>query len=68
MLKDQIVDMETEILSLFAFDFNYIGPVPFIERYLRLLDREKDARLLQISIQLCKFSLSDERFLNYRPS
>lgn len=68
VLKDQIVDLETEILTIFAFDFNYIGPVPFIERYLRILDRDSDERLTQIAVQLCKFSLSDERFLNFRPS
>ena len=36
--KQKLIDLETNILIMFGFDFNLPGPLKSIERYLRLLD------------------------------
>jgi hypothetical protein len=36
--KQKLIDLETNILIMFGFDFNFPGPLQSMERYLRLLD------------------------------
>jgi hypothetical protein len=36
--KQKLIDLETNILIVFGFDFNFPGPLQSMERYLRLLD------------------------------
>lgn len=36
--KQKLMDLETNILIMFGFDFNFPGPIQSMERYLRLLD------------------------------
>lgn len=36
--KQKLIDLETNILIMFGFDFNFPGPIQSMERYLRLLD------------------------------
>ena len=40
----EFVKLEIEVLKALDFDLNYVSPVPFLERYLRLfeLDSEED--------------------------
>ena len=39
-----------------------------MERYLRILNYHKNEIVVDIAYQLCKFSLNEASFLNYRPS
>ena len=35
--KQSLIDLEANILCKLGFDFNFPGPVQFMERYLRIL-------------------------------
>jgi uncharacterized protein with PIN domain len=39
-----------------------------MERFLRILGYDLNVPVYQMSCQICKFSLNESRFLNYRPS
>lgn len=36
--KEELEDLEFEIILMFGCDFNFHGPINFVDRYLRLLD------------------------------
>ena len=51
-----------------GFDFNFPGPVQPLERFLRVLYYDANHEVKLMSLEICKFSLNDPCFLNYRPS
>ena len=60
--------MEQEILTVLSFDLGFSNPIVAIERYLRLLDFDKNPVIEDMTFQLSKFALNDPNFLNFRPS
>lgn len=66
--KESLVDLEYEILFMFGCDFNFHGPIHFVDRYLRLLNYSNEPVIQMMCNEICKFSLNDEMFLTYRPS
>ena len=60
--------MEQTILTVLSFDLNFINPIVATERYLRLLNFDKEPCIEEMAFQLSKFALNDPDFLNYRPS
>ena len=36
--KGKVITMEGTIIKHFNFEFGFVSPLPFIERYLRLID------------------------------
>ena len=36
--KQKVIDMEGSIIRTLNFDFSFLSPLPFLERFLRLLD------------------------------
>jgi hypothetical protein len=56
------------MLITFGFDFNFPNPIHFMERYLRILNYDKNQTVKDMSFQILKFQLNDSVFLNYRPS
>ena len=66
--KEDLIDLEFEMIFLFSCDFTYHNPVHFIDRYLRLLNFNNEVVINMMCIEICKFSLNDEMFLNYKPS
>jgi hypothetical protein len=40
--KQVLIDLEAQIIIKLGFDFNFPGPIQFIERYLRILDYDKN--------------------------
>lgn len=36
--KESLIDLEYEILFMFGCDFNFHGPIHFVDRYLRLME------------------------------
>lgn len=59
---------EIEVLTELGFDLCTPGPLPSLERYLRLLDYHKEDEIIKMSFTICKLLLVDSSFLNYRPS
>lgn len=66
--KEYLEELEYEILFMFGCDFNFHGPIHFVDRYLRLLDYGNEEVIQMMCNEICKFSLNDEMFLNYKPS
>lgn len=65
---NDLIQMEIEIGNLFDWNFNFQGPVEFIDRFIRLLNVKNERSVKSISVQYCKFALNNSKFLNYRPS
>ena len=63
-----MVDLEAHMLITFGFDFNFPNPIHSMERYLRILNYDKNQTVKDMSFQILKFQLNDSVFLNYRPS
>ena len=40
--KQDLVNLECDILMRFGFDFNFPGPIDSLQRYLRLVNYDKD--------------------------
>ena len=66
--KESLIELENEIIFMFGCDFNFHGPTNFLDRYLRVLDFHNEDVIQMMSSEISKFSLNDEKFLNYRPS
>lgn len=66
--KEQLEELELEIIFMFGCDFNFHGPIHFVDRYLRILDYGNEPVIQMMCNEICKFSLNDDMFLNYRPS
>jgi len=66
--KAKLIDLESRILIVLGFDFNFPGPIQFLERYLRILDYDQNKTIFDMSFQICKFQLNDSSFLNHHPS
>jgi hypothetical protein len=66
--KQSLIDLESEILIMLGFDFNFPGPVQTMERYLRILGYDLNRTVYDMAFQICKFQLNEAIFLNYRPS
>lgn len=46
--KQKLIDLETNILITFGFDFNFPGPIQSMERHLRLLDYDLNTQLYEM--------------------
>lgn len=72
--RRQLIDLEEKIVRAFDFDFNYAGPLAFLERYQRLLSVDqptKDKGQKQIHIisrQMCKYMQRHSEFLEFTPA
>ena len=68
MSKKSLIDLEAQILVKLGFDFNFPGPMPSLERFLRILNYNLNQVVKEMSFQLCKYQLNDAKFLKYSPS
>jgi hypothetical protein len=66
--KEELEDLEFEIILMFGCDFNFHGPINFVDRYLRLLNYSNEEVIQMMCYEICKFSLNDDLFLSYMPS
>lgn len=53
--KKQLIELEAEILNVMGFEFNFPGPIQSMERYLRILNYNKNKTVYDMSYQICKF-------------
>jgi len=53
--KAVLTDLEQDIITRFGFEFNFSGPMEFINRYLRVLGYDKNDQVKIICEQLCRF-------------
>ena len=67
--KENLLDMEIEILRTLNLNFIMPGPIQSMERFLRILDYDKKTPVVySMAYQMCKFSQNDSMFLQHRPS
>jgi hypothetical protein len=66
--KLKVIMLEGEILKAFNFDFNFLSPLPFLERFLRLAELHTDRNVTHIAIELLKLQASQINFLEFKPS
>jgi hypothetical protein len=69
--KERVINLESEILTTFDFDFNYLSPLPFLERFMRLADLKKgfpERHVNVIAEEILKLSLCNIVFLQFLPS
>lgn len=43
--KEILTDLEQDIITRFGFEFNFSGPIEFINRYLRILGYDKNEQI-----------------------
>ena len=72
--KQNLIDLEEKILLALEFSIHYAGPIPFIERFQRILEADKeseDVDLKQVGFtarQFCKYMQRYGQFLEWKPS
>ena len=71
--KQQIIDLEFQVVEYLEFDLQIQTPIVFLGRFLiLLLQKQKSAAqcksIESTATQLCKFATYQADMLNYRPS
>ena len=56
------------MLVKLGFDLHLPGPVVPMDRYLQLLGFNKSKLMVNMTYQICKFTMNEPAFLNYKPS
>ena len=66
--KPLVIQMESEIVRALNFDMNFLSPLTFLERFLRLGEVHEDFKVNTIAEELCKLAMTKIEFLDYKPS
>jgi hypothetical protein len=66
--KKLLTDLEAQIIVKLGFDFNFPGPIQFVERYLRILNFDKIKSVFDIAFAICIQQVLDPKFLNFKQS
>lgn len=66
--KADVIYLEEQIINMLDFDFNFLSPLSFLERFLRLSECPKDSQLSVISLEIIKIAAADMSFLDFKPS
>ena len=72
--KQDIIDLEEQILLTLQFALHFAGPIPFLERYQRIFGLDEEANnpdLKQVGFtarQFCKYAQRYGQFLDFKPS
>jgi hypothetical protein len=54
--KEGVIRKEGEIINTFNFDFNYISPLAFLERFMRIAEHHKESSQYLLSIEILKLA------------
>jgi len=60
--------MESEIVRALNFDMNFLSPLTFLERFLRLGEVQEDFKINTVAEELCKLAMTKIEFLDYKAS
>lgn len=66
--REELLELEADILVTLGFDLCFPGPVAPMERFLRLLQIDHLPILHRMSFQICKFAYNESTFLQYPPT
>ena len=53
--KENLVELEHNILIRLGFNVTFTGPIECMERYLRILEYDNNKIIYDMSYQICKF-------------
>jgi len=56
--KPLVIQMEGEILKALNFDMNFLSPLTFLERFLRLAELHDDYKVSTLAEELCKLAMT----------
>ncbi len=60
--KEQVMEWERLFLQIVDFDFSFLSPLTFLERFLRLVNIEADERVWKVSKKICLIARSQSKF------
>ena len=66
--KQAVLDLEAKVLVKLGFDLYFPRPVYPMDRFLQLLGFNKNKLMVNMTYQICKFTMNEPVFLKYRPS
>ena len=66
--KDDLIELEADIIRKLNMEFHFPGPIAPMERFLRLLGYNQNMLAYDMAYHICKFQLTDPAFLDYTPS
>lgn len=66
--KATVIAMESRILITLNFDLNFLSPLIFLERFLRLTNLHLNGKLVLLSKELCQRAAARIAFLEFKPS
>lgn len=66
--REDLIHLEQKILRQFAFDFNFVGPKQFLDRYMRILELENKSKIQKMALQILSLSIVNHKLISYRPS
>ncbi len=66
--KERVIKCEGEILIAFDFDFNFVNPMPVLERFSRIANQHNNFMVDQVAVEILKIAVSKSKFLNVKPS
>lgn len=71
--KKYFIKLENKILNALEFNMAYISPLPFLERFQRVLDIDRldnpqNRQIDSLARSLCLQTMRTASFLEYRPS
>jgi len=66
--KEKVIKCEDEILIRFDFDFNILGPQPFLERFMRLADLHNELFIDLLQFEVLKTIATSIEYLEFNRS
>ena len=68
--KQKLIDLETLIVRELDFDLQWVSPLTFLERFIRLFafDKNEDDKTARIAQKLLHSVTFDSQFLKFKPS
>ena len=72
--KKEMIDLEESIIRMLDFDLHYTGPIPFLERFLRIynldqIKRDREAFAIDyLARNFCRSMLRSKCYLSLKPS
>ena len=74
MRKSEFTELECNILLSLQFDIRFVSPIPFLERFQRIFDYDREHedycswKVGMLARDFCYFMQREVKFLQFRPS
>lgn len=66
--KEDVIKMELAFIEILDFNLHMLSPLPFLERFLRLINLEEDDYVSKLSKEVCFMARCSHKYLNLLPS